>query len=265
MAFIQCNFFSEELQICTAVNVILPDRPMADVRKNDAYRYPVLYLLHGLSDDQTIWQRRTSIERYADPLGLAVIMPAVNRSWYSDMDAGGRYWTFVSQELPDRMAALFPLSTAREDTFVAGLSMGGYGAFKLALSQPERFAAAASLSGALDIVEVVKDHDDDQVTHREICSIFQKPDAVRGSNADLFALARSLVASGKPAPRLYQWCGTEDFLYQQNLRFRDFANTMHMDLTYEDAPGCHEWVYWDRQIQRFLEWMPLQRRAPFLV
>ncbi len=142
MALIQCDFFSETLQLSTSMNVILPQPARA--------RYPVLYLLHGLSDDHTTWLRRTSIERYVDPLGLAVVMPAVHRSFYSDMAHGNRYWTFVSRELPALARGFFPISSSRADTFVAGLSMGGYGAFKLALSFPQRFAAAASLSGALD-------------------------------------------------------------------------------------------------------------------
>ena len=142
MALIQCDFYSEVLQLSTSMNVILPQPARS--------RYPVLYLLHGLSDDHTIWLRRTSIERFVDPLGLAVVMPAVHRSFYTDMAAGNRYWTFVGRELPALVRAFFPVSRRREDTFVAGLSMGGYGAFKLALSFPQRFAAAASLSGALD-------------------------------------------------------------------------------------------------------------------
>src|SRR5213080_4930690 len=112
---------------------------------------PVLYLLHGLSDDDTIWLRRTSIERYVAPLGLAVVMPQVHRSFYTDQASGGNYWTFLSEELPELVGTLFRVSQRREDTFVAGLSMGGYGAVKWALRQPDRFAAAASLSGGLDV------------------------------------------------------------------------------------------------------------------
>src|SRR6476619_7886720 len=106
---------------------------------------PVLYLLHGLSDDDTIWLRRTSIERYVAALGLAVVMPQVHRSFYTDEAYGNRYWTYLSEELPEIVHGFFRLSRRREDTFVAGLSMGGYGALKWALRDPGRFAAAASL------------------------------------------------------------------------------------------------------------------------
>lgn len=100
--------------------------------------YPVLYLLHGLSDDHTIWHRRTSIERYVSALGLAVVMPNVGKSFYTDMANGGNYFTFITEELPTLVQSYFPVSAKREDNFIAGLSMGGYGAFKVALSCPEK-------------------------------------------------------------------------------------------------------------------------------
>src|SRR4051812_22076552 len=154
MALLRWDFFSDALSLSTSMTVILPQPTSTQIgMTGDAgdEAPAVLYLLHGLSDDDTIWLRRTSIERYAAPLGLAVVMPQVHRSFYTDEAYGGRYWTFVSEELPELVARFFRVSERREDTFVAGLSMGGYGALKLALRQPERFAAAASLSGALDV------------------------------------------------------------------------------------------------------------------
>ena len=88
-------------------------------------KYPVLHLFHGYSDDHTIWQRRTSIERYASELGLVVIMPSVGKSYYTDMHNGYDYWTYISEELPEIMASFFPISTAREDNFAAGASLSG--------------------------------------------------------------------------------------------------------------------------------------------
>jgi S-formylglutathione hydrolase FrmB len=221
----------------------------------------VLYLLHGLSDDHTIWMRRTSIERYADQYGLAVIMPAVGRSFYTNMAVGYRYQDYVSQELPEFAQGLFPLSNRREETFVAGLSMGGYGAFRLALSQPERFAAAASLSGALDMAyDTVEDSPEEWLIEQR--NIFGDLDTMAGSPHDLRFLAEQLVASGLPRPRLYQCCGTEDFLYEQNRRFLKLARSLKLDLTYEEGPGEHEWGYWDTMIQRVLAWLPLAQNNP---
>src|SRR5437868_6066068 len=148
MAFFDCHFFSDVLGLTVTAHVLLPQKTerqigLAGGAKTDG-GFPTLTLLHGLSDDHTIWSRRTSIERYAAARNLAVIMPAAGRSFYQDMASGARYWTFVSEELPAILRHFFPLSEKRADNFVAGLSMGGYGAMRLALAHPERFAAAAS-------------------------------------------------------------------------------------------------------------------------
>ena len=183
-------------------------------------------------------------------------MPAVHRSFYTDMAAGSRYWTFVSEELPEIVRNFFPLSDLREDNFVAGLSMGGYGAFKMALGKPEKFAAAASLSGALDLAVSIQRIGGMERAEWE--NIFGDPDKIADSTNDLRFLARSIIESGRPRPKLYQWCGTEDFLYQGNLKFREYAKELNLDLTYEEGPGSHEWSYWDRMIQRVLQWLPLR-------
>ena len=200
--------------------------------------------------------RRTSIERYVAPLGLAVIMPAVHRSYYTDMVHGYKFWTFISEELPAIARSFFPLSDAREDNFVAGLSMGGYGAFKLALRCPDKFAAAASLSGALDVSWLTREVDKKE----EFKNIFGDLEKLSGSENDLFYLAEKLAKSDEPKPMLYQCCGTEDFLYEDNIRFRDWARELGLNLTYEEEPGTHEWGYWDKKIQRVLEWLPLRTR-----
>jgi putative tributyrin esterase len=253
MALIHCDFFSEVLQLATSMDVILPLPKWNGGPARKRASHPTLYLLHGLSDDHTIWQRRTSIERYVEGLDLAVVMPAVQRSYYADMATGLRYWTFISEEVPYVARSLFQLSSERQDNFVAGLSMGGYGAFKLALSCPERFAAAASLSGALDMANLALESDPDR--RSELESIFGEIGAVKGSPNDLFGLAKALAASKAPRPRLYQWCGTEDNLYKSNVRFRRFAQKLGFDLRYEESPATHEWKYWDQQIQVVLDWL----------
>ncbi len=257
MALLHCDFFAHSLGLCTSMTVILPQSgPVTlDTLPEKRPPYQVLWLLHGLSDDHTIWQRRTSIERYADACGIAVVMPAVARSFYTDMDAGLPYWTFVSEELPAVARSFFPLSARREDNFIAGLSMGGYGAFKLALRHPERFAAAASLSGALNIAGEGRSGPRAWVHEKRL--MFGNLSQLPGSDNDLLALADKVAASKGPKPRLFQWCGTEDFLYQHNLVFRDHARCLGLDLTYSEGPGTHEWQYWDEQIQRVIDWLPL--------
>lgn len=256
MAFMDCYFFSESLGVSASMHVILPQSTTGQIgMESNAIKkkHPTLFLLHGLSDDHTIWMRRTSIERYAAAYGLAVVMPAVNRSFYTDMAVGYKYWTFISEELPALARSFFPLSEAREDTFVAGLSMGGYGAFKLALSCPSQFAAAASLSGALDIASIAKQRDP-----VEFERIFGDLNQFPGSRNDLFQLAEDVAQGEGPSPMLYQCCGTEDFLYQDNVRFRDHCRDLKLELTYEEEPGSHEWGYWDHKIQNVLSWLPIR-------
>ncbi|NMB97406.1 MAG: esterase family protein [Clostridiaceae bacterium] len=264
MALIHCNFYSETLGVASSMDVIVPQASFNQVKTNSrqiAGGLPVLYLLHGMSDDHTIWQRRTSIERYVTPLDIIVVMPAVNRSFYTDMAYGPKYWTFISKELPFIVKDFFHVSDQREDTYVAGLSMGGYGAFKLALSYPERYAAAASLSGAVDIAELAREmHKEYTKTNNEnVISdaklIFGEYLSVEGSKNDLFYLAENVAKSNGPKPRLYQCCGTEDFLYKHNIKFRDFCRKLSLDLVYEEESATHEWGYWDMKIQSVLKFM----------
>jgi len=195
-------------------------------------------------------------------LNLAVVMPAVNLSFYADMAHGGAYWQFISEEVPTVVRDMFSLSSKREDNFVAGLSMGGYGALKLALTHPDRYAAAASLSGAVDIYADIRKHEDakNKVRVAEFYNIFGELSKVPGSKHDLFALAKK-AAKAPVKPRLYQCCGTEDFLYAGNVRFRDAIRKLPLDLTYEEGLGEHNWAYWDRMIQNVLTWMlPLGKK-----
>ena len=187
---------------------------------------------------------------------MAVVMPAVHLSFYSDMVHGGKHWQFISEEVPILVRDMFSLSSRREDSFVAGLSMGGYGAFKLALMHPDRYAAGASLSGAVDIREVVNAHGEhnDKAWLAGMRNVFGDLNKVPGSKHDLLTLARR-VSRGPFRPRLYQCCGTEDFLYADNICFRDEVYKLPLDLTYEEVPGEHTWAHWDQMIQHVLAWM----------
>jgi putative tributyrin esterase len=247
MALVECNFSSDALGLSSSMTVILPQG------MEKGRRHPTLYLLHGLSDDHTIWSRRTSIERYVQDLGIAVVMPEVHRSFYTDMQQGLRYWTFISEELPELARSFFPLSDRREDNYVAGLSMGGYGAFKLGLSFPDRYAAIASLSGALDMECWIFEE-------QEYRRVFGDPLQFKGSSNDLFHLAEQLALSDTPRPRFYQCCGTEDFLYEGNQKFLNHARRLQLDLTYEEEEGAHTWDYWDMKIQRVLGWLGQEAR-----
>lgn len=257
MALLHVDFFSDVLGMGMNMDVILPQKTskqigMEGIAKDGSYK--TVYLLHGMSDDHTVWQRRTAIERYMSRLGVAVVMPSTHLGFYTDTTYGMRYWTFVSEELPRICREFFPrMSNRKEDTLAAGLSMGGYGAWKLALGVPDTFGAAASLSGALDMTS---DH------HRQLAEdnralfegIFGSEEQLKGSGNDLFALAEKLAAERKELPRLYAWCGTEDFLYEDNRNAWTHVKRLGYDLTCEESAGDHQWKYWDAKIQDVLRW-----------
>lgn len=258
MAHLRIDFFSDSLSLSTSMTVLLPQRTTTQIGMSGTAADgppPVLYLLHGLSDDDTIWLRRTSIERYVAPLGLAVVMPQVHRSFYADQHYGGRYWTFLSEELPALVSSWFRVSDRREDTFVAGLSMGGYGALKWALRQPHRFAAGASLSGALDVAALRTDR-----VRPEDPRMFERvygEKSPAGGDDDLLAL----VARADPAalPALYVSCGEQDELLTGNRRFLEACGAASVPVTTSFGPGEHDWAYWDGTIQDVLAWLPLSR------
>lgn len=257
MAFLQMNYHSDALKMGVSVNVILPEKAktMIGMAANGGNTYRTLYLLHGLSDDQTIWMRRTSIERYAAEYNVAVVMPCVARSWYTDTAYGAKYLTFVAEELPSVCRAYFRgMSDRREDTFVAGLSMGGYGAVKVALTHPETFCGCGSLSGALDISDDTRNRPIDEwrgIAGFDMNSVTE----LKGTKHDVFALAKQLVEAGKPFPKLYMWCGEQDTLLAQNDRFHAYLNDLGVEHLYETSEGDHSWRWWDLHVQDAMKYL----------
>lgn len=258
MALLHVDFFSDVLGMSMNMDVILPQQTSGQIGmegKSGCGKYKTLYLLHGMSDDQTIWQRRTSIERYVSKLGIAVVMPTTHLAFYTDTTYGMRYWTFISEELPRICRSFFPQMSERpEDTLAAGLSMGGYGAWKLGLGASSTFGAAASLSGALDIISDIALKQGNEQQRKLFEGIFGVAETVKGSENDLFRLASDLKKTGKKLPRLYAWCGTEDFLYEGNRNMWNYVKELGYDLTCVESQGDHQWKYWDKWIQDVLRW-----------
>ncbi|MDF2632146.1 MAG: esterase [Caproiciproducens sp.] len=269
MAFIQTNLFSYTLGFNTDINVFVPTPNSDEILNHKASgyfyegaRFQVLYLLHGAYGDYTDWMRLTSIEKYAQNHKIAVVMPSASNSFYQDMYRGSAYLTYLTEELPQFVQALFPVSRKRENTFTAGLSMGGYGALKLALTKPENYSCAASLSGALDIVDLLCNSDSDKIEGPfHVDRLFDSSKPIKGSDADLFALIARLKKQGRPLPRVFQSCGTEDFIYPINIKAKSKLETLGVDLTYEEHSGIHDWDYWDTHIQHVLDWLPLANNA----
>jgi putative tributyrin esterase len=237
LAFCELKFFSQALQKATAADVILPEGKTGP--------FYTFYLLHGLSDDHTIWQRRTSIERYVQDLPLIVVMPDGGRGFYCDAKAGMAWETALVRDLVGYVDTVFQTRTDGQSRCIGGLSMGGYGALKLALKYPDRFSSAVSHSGATAFGHRPFDpaqNDAFAVEFRRI--VGENP---QGGPDDIFALAEK-VDTGK-RPHLRFDCGTEDFLLADNRELHDHLGRIGYLHEYEEFPGSHEWGYWDRHVQ----------------
>ncbi|RYG27200.1 esterase family protein [bacterium] len=225
MPLARLQFFSQALGKQTAVTLILPAASIEPP-------YTPWLLLHGLSDDETIWTRRTSLERYVDGLPFVVAMPDGGRGFYVDAPDGYAYYTALSEELPAMLERYLPL---RKEWAVGGLSMGGYGALRIALGRPDRFRSAHSHSGALGFGQNPR--------YRETTEFDRL--VGEGETNSLYALGRS--ASPKPAIRID--CGVDDFLLEDNRAYTTFLKEIGYDHEYEEFPGAHDWAYWDEHVQ----------------
>jgi S-formylglutathione hydrolase FrmB len=248
MALIRLDHVPESVQVNLPLTIILPDPGKmgnAPVRERK-----LLYLLHGLSDDGSAWQRFTSIETIAAAYGIVVVMPSVGRSFYTDQPNGQRYFSYLTEELPHYLSDVFALSPTRENTLIAGNSMGGYGAFKAAFAHPERFGSAASFSGVLSL-EFLRAFPDDP-RRDEFTLLFGHLDKLAGSEYDPAVWFQKAAQSPARLPRLYMSCGRQEDLYPLNRLVYSGFQKLGIPVEYYEEDARHDWFFWDGQIRRFL-------------
>lgn len=234
------------LQKMTSFMAILPEGRQGP--------FPVLYLLHGLSDDHTAWTRRTSIERYLHDVPLIVIMPNGERGWYTDAvnNPNAAFETFITRDLVGFVDGMLNTIAERRGRAIAGLSMGGYGAFKLALKHPDLFCAAVSFSGALDMQARM-----DNMPERSAEYTITFGGRIAGTQEDVFTLLRQADPDTRPA--LWMSCGTDDFLIDDNRRAHKLMESLNIPHFYREDPGfAHGWNYWDLMIQEALTFLKEQ-------
>lgn len=262
MALIQVTFMSRSLLRTVPVQVILPvDKFMPGEERQEDKPFKTLYLLHGIFGSSIDWVAGTRIQRWAEAKNLAVVMPSGDNAFYIDQpQQGSRYGEFTGQELVEITRRMFPLSHRREDTFIAGLSMGGYGAVHNGLKYPETFGYIASFSGALHIIESLGQPGRRIIAGEDRC-FGDMAEAVK-SDKNPRVQVRQLKErmTQEPAlkmPKLFLTCGTEDHLIEANRSFRDFCQENGVDITWYEGPGGHEWDFWDLCIKKTLDWLPL--------
>jgi len=256
MAFISSNFYSATLRPEVDLEIYLPN----DYTNKTSISQPqaVIYFLHGLSRSQKYFKELSATNRYARDNQLAVVYISAPQSWYSDMVHGMKYYTYITEELPKLLKSMYGLEFPREKTFLAGLSMGGYGTWKIGLSRPDMFSAIAPMSAPCDlktVAEMIKKRKAAGADTSGLLSLFSAfgDDINIKDEDDIFCLLEKV--SELPAeqqPRIRSMCGKQDELisiYKQNVKLDEFAKTLPLaDYKFWRWDGAHEYSFWDRAI-----------------
>lgn len=214
-----------------------------------------LILLHGLTGTDTDWLYGGVAQEMAIQFNLAVFMPTTGNSFYLDRGyRGGNYASFVGEEFPAYIRKTFGFCSCAEDTLIAGLSMGGYGALHLSLAYPETFSACVALSSSLRLHDIASGGEESEhvLPKAMIRDLFGDPTKLLDSDKNPEFQIKALKKAGKKLPRLYLACGTDDGLIEDNRSFRDFLEKENVDFFYEEGPGFHNWTFWNEYLPRGL-------------
>ena len=256
MGVIQMDFLAESLNIATSVHIILPMPRHAGVQVKPL---PTLILLHGMGDDDSAWLRKTNIERFATEAGLAVIMPDGELSCYENMVHGQKYADFITKELPAVMRACFPLSDRRDENFIAGCSMGGFGALKIGLARPENYAAIGCFSAA-----IMEYRPESAFVKQALWRVYD--DDIDFNDVIMAANARATAAYIYPV-RIWHGWGEDDRLRENAEKTRAFFEGIQspsLSYQWEMLPGQHDWALWDEMAKRFIPWLNLPKAEEML-
>lgn len=246
MARFTCSFVSYTLDRAVDITVVVPSPSYPDIctakdKKETVSHspkdpYPVLYLLHGYSGNHSSWTSYANTEMFAEERKIAVVMLSAENKAYIDSETD-LFFDFLSKELPDFVAGMFPISKRREDTYIAGLSMGGYGTMIHAMRNPEQFCACGSFSGA--------------VLGMPLRGKMPAPEF------DTVSVIKDQLKAKADFPKIYISCGEKDFLYDTNVEFIEFLKEKGLEHTWVTHPSYgHEWRFWNEQIEAFLDWIP---------
>ena len=249
MALLSINFHSLTLGKHHSFKVILPEDDSQFDASGQAHPLKTMLLLHGLSNDDSLYTRYTNVGRFANQAGLAVIMPSADHSFYTNMVHGHSYYDHVL-EVWDYAHQILPLSKERMDNFIAGHSMGGFGTIQFAFKESGRFSKACFMSSATNPEKLVY-YDWYDFSFRGIAG---ESDTSTGTVLDIRRDIEKVLAEGASLPELYMMCGTEDYVYEDNLEFKTFLEEKGIELKYEEGPGNHDWDYWNRGIQKAIDW-----------
>lgn len=250
------NVFSKVLEMETGLTIVTPNEFKV------GHKYQVAYLLHGLCGRNGDWADYTMLPAYANDYNVIFIMPEVARSFYTDMKYGLKYFTYITEELPNICRSIFNISAEREDTAVIGASMGGYGALKCALSKPEQYGYCCAFSSACLFLKEGLDRQRAEGETQEFKAIYGEQlikdfESIFGkqlewnSKEEILELAKK-INHNTTKPKIYCACGTEDYMHEANVRFRDEMETLDHNFTYEEWEGSHDWYFFNEALKKAL-------------
>lgn len=265
MSTVQLNLYARCLHFRTEVRVALPEYPNQrneNISCRQAYdpalRFPVVYLLHGFTGDYTDWTSMIPIERFAAETGFAVVMPHGYNTWYRNVPGGFQMESFIADELPAAVEALLPVSSAPRDRFIAGLSMGGTGAIRMAWRYPERYRAAAAMSAVPDLTQSFCEASDpsyEAQLRQSVQSVYGGETAAQNEGDELLKLGAAQQRLGVKLPPLLFHYGEQDVRFQaQYLPFKRFCEANRLPVTFAIAPGRHNFDYWEPTIRQIFRW-----------
>ncbi len=252
MAKLTCNFYSYVLNRAVDITVVLPSVTCPESLGLAGYppthvlpgRFPVLYLLHGFGNNHAQWTGYTNVEMFAEERRITVVNLSAENKSYSKIGADD-FLRFVAEELPEFILNYFPVSDKPEDTYIAGLSMGGFGSYLHGFLHPEKYCAIGTFSAAVDI-------DPEALAYGPLAKKEKTEPAY-----DLHRLAKKIKEDGKKFPKIYASCGDKDFLYKTDKAFAEELKALGADVTWEETAGYgHEWRFWNEQVEKFLDWIP---------
>lgn len=262
MALVNINHHSYYLGMDTPVTVLLPEKRGSQPMAQSDKKFPVLYLLHGHADDNTAWIRKSDIELLVRDHDLIVVMPNGHRGFYTNGKYGHLYYDYIAKELPVVIGNFFHASMKREDTYIAGLSMGGYGALKIGLTCPGQYAAIGAMSAAVNPFEAFRVSGKMFTVPDFMMNttwIFGEEEEFSQSENSLDYLVDRMDQIKGEIPRIYHSCGTEDPLYGLNreLKARFETHSAKLEYQYSEREGTHNWAFWNSELKRILEFMKL--------
>lgn len=262
MAYLRMDFLSEALRKITTISVVIPN----DVAEEDKAGNPfyergmkTLYLLHGFTGNDTDWICGTNIHTLCKQYNFAVVCPCGDNSFYLDREmTGGNYSTFVGKELVEYTRKVFGFSDKREDTFIGGYSMGGYGSIINGMKYYNTFGKIMAFSSALHLDEMVEkggDYSNELFNAAYLKQIFGEPGEIRESDRNPKYLIEQIQKQQGMVPELYLACGTEDALIEESRSFRKYLDYNQIPVIYHEQSGKHDWEYWNKELQLAIKWL----------